>query len=242
MQFKILFYLLLIVLLNSCKKSSDDFSPILAKDYLKFEIGKSYYYRYDSTLPANFGASLINKSFIAKDSIESSFFDALGNKSYRIYRYITDTLQKTPWIFTTTITATIKNNNIEFVENNLRFIKLSNIVNNNYSWKGNSYINTQFNSPYYYYNNWDYRYTNINQPFTSLKQIFDSTITVQQQDAAIPAVFDPTIYNEKTIAKEVYAKNVGLVYKELLFYIWQPSSQRFQDDAIGIKMNLIDYK
>jgi hypothetical protein len=244
MQLRSIISLFIVATFFSCKKTTESFKPLLVTDIFTYQVGKTFIYRYDSTFTSNFGTTIATKSFIAKDSVESSFLDAIGNPSFRIYRYLTDTLQSAPWVFASTIVATINNNNLETVENNFRFIKMASPVNNNFSWKGNIYINTQSQGPNYFYDNWDYRYSNLYQNFTVLKGTLDSTYTVLQQDIATPINFDASIYNEKVFSKEVYAKNIGLVYKEFLFYIWQPtpSPARFQDDAVGIKMNLIDYR
>jgi hypothetical protein len=39
----------------------------------------------------------------------------------------------------------------------------------------------------------------------------------------------------------VYAKGIGLIYKEFLHYEWQ-APKYLEDRTYGIKLNLIDYK
>jgi hypothetical protein len=81
-------------------------------------------------------------------------------------------------------------------------------------------------------------------PFKCLKGTLQNTYTVLQQNTQFPSSgFDPIQYNEKNYSVEVYAKGVGLIYKNFLHYVWQPTpSGRYQDDSYGIRLNLIDYK
>ncbi len=238
-------YIALIVsLLVGCNKVNQNLNITSVNELFPLQVGKVFLYRLDSTVFINFGVSKEIHSYVIKDSIESSFIDATGNTSYRIYRYITDTLQAKPWQFLVTNIATINNGKIEYIENNLRFIKLVDPVSSNKTWKGNIYINTTLGvSPYYYFDDWNYRYEKIAEPFTCIKQKFDTTYTVLQSDEQTPAVFDASTFNDKRYSKEIYAKGVGLIYKEFLFYIWQTTPKpAFQDDAYGVKLNLIDYK
>ncbi len=241
---RVLYLVVLIISFASCKKETQNLSVITASQIYPLAVGKVFIYRLDSINAVNFGAALQTKSFHAKDSIESTFLDVTGRTSYRIFRYLRDTLDSQDWVFSATNYATVTNNTIEYVENNLRFTKLANPVSYNTIWKGNSYINTQLPSSYYFMDNWDYQYQNIDMPYTCLKGILPNTSTVLQQDYQVPqSGFDASQYNEKSYSIEVYAKGVGLIYKDFLHYIWQPTpSPKFQDDSWGIRLNLIDYK
>lgn len=246
MKFNLIAIFSISILLLSCKKENQKLSTISISEAYPLAVGKTFIYKLDSTIPVDFGKKLEVHSYFAKDSIESSFIDATGKTSFRIYRYlrpITDTLNLLPWQFLATHVATINGNTIEYVENNLRFIKLVDPISYNTSWKGNSYINTQQPYGFYYLDDWNYHYTNVEEPFTVIKQKFDTTYTVLQNDEQTPAVFNDQVLNDKKFGKEVYAKGVGLIYKEFMFYIWQTTPKpAFQDDSYGIKLNLIDYK
>ena len=127
-------YLLLvpvIICLFSCKKTTETLNIVAINDLYPIAVGKTYFYRLDSTVTASFGASLVTKSYLAKDSIESTFLDASGRKSFRIFRYLRDTLATQPWTFTATYYSTIDSNKIEYNDNNLRYITLVNPVSYN---------------------------------------------------------------------------------------------------------------
>lgn len=241
-------YLLLIpilICLFSCKKTTETLNIVSINDLYPIAVGKTFFYRLDSTVTASFGASLVTKSYLAKDSIESSFLDASGRKSFRIFRYLRDTLATQPWTFTATYYSTIDSNKIEYNDNNLRFITLVNPVSYNTSWKGNAYINTILPSPYNFLDNWDFHYSTVDEPYTLRQGVVQNTYSVLQQDYRVPqSGFDASQYNEKSYSIEVYAKGIGLIYKDFIHYIWQPTPApaRYQDDSWGIRLNLIDYK
>ena len=233
----------LVLLLSACKKESENLSFVSLNEIYPVAVGKTFTYRLDSTVTVNFGAALATRSYLAKDSVESTFLDAQNRRSYRIFRYLRDTLATQPWKFTATYFTTFTENTVEFVDNNLRYIVLANPVSENTFWKGNVYINTILPSSYYFLDNWDYQYRNLNQSFTTKKGVIQNTYTVLQQNTQIPSTFNAAVYNEKSYSVEVYAKGIGLIYKEFLHYIWQPTPvpAKYQDDSYGIKLNLISY-
>ena len=74
-------------------------------------------------------------------------------------------------------------NSIEYVENNLRFLKLEIPIKQDFSWKGNSYIDTySVNSDVKYLDDWDYIYDSIDVPLTINSLTIDSTIKVSERD------------------------------------------------------------
>lgn len=247
MRSSIVFAVLIVLpVLVACNKKEVADYPVL-QQYYPLQVGKTLTYRLDSIVPVAFGQALQTRYYLLKDSVESQFTDALGRPSFRIFRYIRDTAQTQPWTYKQTNVVTIDNNNrqIEYVENNLRFVVLRAPVNNGFSWKGNSFIDTKSSSSTVkYMDGWDYTYMDVNQPFTVRKGTFDSTIAVLQVDeVSPPGPFNPSFYQQTNYAKEVYAKGVGLIYKELLHKTWEPSpAPHWLDGSFGVKLNLVDYK
>jgi hypothetical protein len=226
--------------------SKETLSIVTAQDLYPLQTGKVFIYRLDSTVLANFNQSLVVHSYIAKDSVESQFLDAQGRNSFRIFRYLRDTLQTQPWQYIFTYYTTIANNTVEYVDNNLRFVTLVSPVNTGTQWQGTQYINTISPSPYSYFLGWNFEYQNADQPFTTKKGVIQNTYTIYQQDETLPDIpFNSNNYQERSYSKEVYAKGVGLIYKEFLRWVYQPPSavnKYYQDGSYGIKLNLIDYK
>jgi hypothetical protein len=238
------FGIITILFFYSCKKQTETFASASINNYYPLQTGKTYLYRLDSTIPAPFGASLIVKSYQAKDSIESTFIDNEGRESYRIFRYTRDTLATQPWRFAATYFATPANKTLEYVDNNLRFIKLHLPIREGYTWKAHSFIDTKsINTPISYLDEWEYEYRNVDENYKVLNKSFDSTITVFQHDETTPAgPFNPNNYQQRNFGQEIYAKGVGLIYKEFLHWTWQITpKQGYEDGSYGVRLRLISH-
>jgi hypothetical protein len=249
---QILFVLIICVgtasLFMACSKQTETLNLPALTDYYPLQTGKVFIYRLDSSLIPVSGASELEiKSYHARDSIADTIRDNLGRLSYRVYRSITDTLETQPWQNIASYYITPEDNTIEVMdENNLRFIKLKQPLQNDYSWMGNSYIDTRSAaSPYQYMDGWNYYYQNVAIPYTVLQGTPPNTITILQQDeTSPPGDFDPNNYQQRNYSVEVYAYGIGLVYKEFLHRTWQvtPPPAKFDNDSYGIKLNLISYR
>jgi hypothetical protein len=243
--FSLIIFVYTIASFTSCKKENEAISFPAVFEYQPLKIGSTYTYRLDSTITKPFSSILEIHSYHLKDSIESVFIDNENRMNYRVFRYLRDTLDVQPWKYIATYTWTIAGNNLELMENNLRYIKLVSPVTSNSIWKGNSYIETKSaTSNYRYLDNWLYNYQNIEQPFTTLKGSILNTITVMHRDETDPAgAFNPINFQERNFSKEVYAKEIGLVYKDFLHWTWQVNPVAgYQDGSYGVRLNLIDYK
>ena len=231
---------------TSCKKN-DSFIALnnVAANYYPLDTGKIWIYRLDSTTTPAFGTSLIMRSYHVKDSMGVAFMDNTGRESWPVYRFITDTLEQAPWRSLSTYYVTPVDKSIEVMDdNNLRFIKLVTPVKENFTWKGNSYIDTRSGySLYQYLDGWDYMYKAVDSGFTTLAGVIDSTVTVFQRDETSPeGPFDPQFYQQRNYSVEVYAAGIGLIYKNFLHWTWQPTPPppRYEDGSYGVILNLIE--
>lgn len=225
-------YLLIAVFIalafTSCKKESEDFKPLTVNDYFPLKVGDYLNYDLDSTVFVNFGTVRKIVSYQIQDRVDDSITDNLGRPSFRVLRFIRKDATM-PWSFNNTFSVTNTGGSIEYVENNQRFIKLQFPLRQDFSWKGNSYINTTSVEPdMRFLDNWDYTYDSVNMPITLNALTIDSTIKVMEkddfigQDPSIPG----TLYGEKTYSVEKYAKGIGLVYREFLHWIYQGQEGR----------------
>ena len=246
-------YWFVIVLLTfsviACKKKTENIGLTDVTSYYPMSVGRVFIYRMDSARLINF-SQLVTAYYLVKDSVAGKYVDILGDTSYTVFRYITDTLASYPYQYSETHSIVYANNKIEYVDgNNARFIPLANPVSFNTSWSGNSYldIDHQRITDNTSYKGWTYQYTSINQPYTVFDSTFQNTVTVQQV-ADSSGVFDPSILNSKTYSVEVYAKGVGLVYKEIMDYFFQPpvtepyKAGYYEDGCFGVKLRLVSYK
>ncbi len=235
----------LLLFLFSCTKQTQSLSLSPVTDYYPTVVGKSFLYRLDSTLYVSFGTVIQVNSYIAKDSIAATFQDNEGRTSYIVHRYLTDTLQLQPFVYNSDYYITPTSNNIQVVDaGNLRFIKLAAPVSVSNTWQGNSYISTSADT-LSYLTGWQYQYQNINMPYTVLAGSIDSTITVIGANEP-PTVqpFNPNLYQSNLYSAEVYAKGIGLIYKEFSYWVWQPLGSitpGYTADSYGVKLSLISH-
>ncbi len=237
-----LFFIL--VFFISCKKENDNFTSDSVTDYYSLQVGKYITYNLDSSLYINFGLKDTTVSYQVQDRVDAQVTDNLGRDGYRIIRYIRKDATEA-WEPNNTFMVVPTDNSIEYIENNLRFLKLKMPVKQDYSWKGNSYIDTYtLNSDLIYLDDWDYIYDSINVPLTINSLTFDSTLKVFERDEfegddpSLPT----TQYADKTYSVEKYAKGVGLIYREFLHWEYQgEQSPTHGYTGYGVKLSIIDH-
>lgn len=229
----------------SCKKETANFSSESINDYYPLQVGKYITYNLDSTVFINFGQKDTIISYQVQDRVDAQITDNLGRSAYRIIRYIRkDTSQA--WAANNTFMVVPTDNSIEYVENNLRFLKLESPVKQDFSWKGNSYIDTySINSDLKYLDGWDYIYDSIDVPLVINSLTIDSTLKVTERDEFLGQ--DPSIpgtqYAEKSYALEKYGKGIGLIYREFLHWEYQGGQTGVPGyfNGYGIKLSIIDH-
>lgn len=238
----VLFAVVCTVLLGACKKDPEVLSFAPLSDYAPLKVGSYITYQLDTFKYLPFSLRDTTVRYQVKYAVDAAINDNLGRPAYRIIRYIRKTAQNS-WSPDHTFTALNTGTSFEFVENNLRFIKLKDPIKEGYSWKGNSYIDTySLNSTVAYLDDWDYVYEGINEPVTLGTLQLDSTITVNQRDEVLGST---GFYNQTNFSVETYAKGIGLVYKKFLHTEFQPASPGsgafYTDDSYGVTLTMIDH-
>lgn len=183
--------------LYSCKK---DVAPPLDVGYGYFPTNVGHWIIYDVVTiehdaPVNKHDTAV---FQIKEIIESTFLDNEYRETQRIERYLRSD-STLPWVIKDVWFSNLTSSTAEKVEENVRFIKLIFPISLEKTWDGNV-SNPQ--------DIWNYEYTEVDAPYTINILSFDSTVTVLQ--------IDEGNLIEKNYALEIYAKNVGMIYKELL--------------------------
>jgi hypothetical protein len=229
-------------LLQSCEKTTDYPEPLLS-DYMPLKSGSYHIYQVDSLIYTNFGTRDTLRRYQVKYEIDSLLRDNINRPAYRIFRYI----RKTPaqsWQPQGTSWAILDENQFEWVEQNLRFIKLRRPIVNGFQWKGNAYIDTySSNSLLRYMDNWLYTYDSVGLPLTLGSLNFDNTLTIQQRDEIIGVPEDPSGYHEINQSREKYAKGVGLIYRIFFHKEYQPNNGGYvADGSYGIEMTLLEHR
>lgn len=226
----------------SCKKENADFRLEPVTDYFPLEIGKYITYDLDSTVFTNFNQDLTVKHYQAQYRVDASVTDNLGRPGFTVSRYLRqDSTQ--PWTIDNVFTAVPTGKSIEFIQDNLRFIKLMMPIKEGFSWKGNSYLPFDPYRSYVFANptfmeDWNYTYEGVNSPATIGLNNFENTITVLE---VADSTGDPktTQYAEKTSAIEKYAEGVGLIYKEFIHWEYQSGDNTYK--GFGETLSITDH-
>lgn len=215
--------------LFSCNEK-EEFVTESLPDYVPLAPGKYITYRVDSTVFPNFGRAVDTHYYRVKHVVDALVTDNLGRPSYRIYRYISDSSGTTPWMANGSYFITVLNDQMEEIDDNLRWIKLHAPLRGGFSWKGNRYLPDQAYSPLYLFNNdyamddWDYYYEGDPQTELIGNRQLDDVFTVQSIDESenIPWNHD-SVYAARTFLREKYAKGIGLVYREYIMWDREPN-------------------
>jgi hypothetical protein len=235
----------IVFLLVSCKKEINNFSSESLTDYYPMQVGKYITYNLDSTLFTNFGQNQVIVHSQAQDRVDAQFTDNSGRPSFRILRFVRSDASQ-PWVPNNTFMVTPTENAIEYVENNLRFVKMRLPIKQDFSWKGNAFINTYSTiNDVRYLDDWDYIYDSIGQPLTISTIKIDSTLKVAERDEFLgqnPSI-PGTQYAEKTYSVEKYAKGIGLIYREFLHWEYQGPQNGAAGYYVGygVKLSIIDH-
>ncbi len=220
-----------VVFIISCKKEKDEVTVDYGYNYFPTDSGSYVIYKVDSVIYNDF--DLINlkrkSTQYLKEVVTEEFTDNLGRQAKKIERFITDSLNH-PWKEYNVWYLVKNTTNVEKVEDNVRYIKLTFPVAVGNSWHGNRYnelnafpfTNLKFTATNF---DWIYTVSEKDKSYVNGTVSSDSTVTVVQvQDSSNV---------QKVYSVEKYSRNIGLVYKEL----WRLDAQltpgkTYENDAV----------
>jgi hypothetical protein len=243
--------LAIIFSITSCGKETEEFKTESISDYFPLAVGKYITYRLDSTVFTNFGRNEEIHRYQVKHVVDAQVPDNLGRPSYRIIRYLRDSLGTQPWVENGTYFITPLTDQVEVIEDNLRFIKLHLPFKLNTDWKGNKYLSDDPYASLYTFNNdddmndWDYNMDKFETTTTIGGKTVSDVYTISQIDESYNApVTDFNIAGWRTLASEKYSKGIGLVSRDLIMWEYQPNTNGTgvgPKTGFGIKMWAIDH-
>jgi hypothetical protein len=219
---------------------------------MPLQTGKYIHYRLDSMRFIDFGQRDTIVSYDAKDVVDGELTDNLGRQTFRVVRYLRDITSTNDEDYTARLTyfVTPTREAVEVQEENLKFQKLRLPVNEGYSWHGNSFLPaTPYYTIYQFSNDedinvWNYTYNNVNTQSMINDNTYDSTVTVLQvaDSSNVPIEF-PEGLAYRNYWTETYAKNIGLIYKEIVMWEYQPpnSGNPGFRSGFGLTMSIIDH-
>ncbi len=253
-----LFTLLVLVLFIGCTKETETCNTDSLSSYLPLQTGKYITYRLDSTVFTQSGRKEETHTYQEKLEVAAQLTDNLGRPSYRLDRYIRDSAGQNAWSHAGATFITPLTNNIEVINDNLRVLKLTLPVKEGNTWKGFRYVSSgttnEPEGPYHslyefnddnhiHLNDWDLTYGTKDERLTLNGQTIDSVVTVLGPDEASNApVADPNSFGSRTYLADKYAKNIGLVYQELIMWEYQPNPNGTPFKVgFGVKRSMIDH-
>ena len=242
MKRSLLFLGFAMMILASCKKTDETFVSDPLSTYYPLEVGKYISYRLDSTVFVNFGTTQEIHTYEVKYLTDAQITDNLGRPAYRIIRFFRNNASEA-WSPDATFMAVNDNTQFEFIENNLRYIKLKLPIKNGTNWKGNSFIDTySVNSPVRYLDSWNYLYDSVGLALSIDTMSFDNTLKVDQRNEVIGNPEDPNSYSEINIGIEKYAAGLGMIYRKFYHSEYQPGGNGFfADGSYGVEYTIIDH-
>ena len=217
----LLIYLSVLFFFTTCKTDDTPDELKTAENYFPLTIGKYIVYSVDSILYHEV-APTDTSHYEVKEILVDTFYDLDGRLNYKIERFsrVADTAD---WNLVNVWSVLFTDNQLQKIENNLRFIKLVAPLKNDISWEGNIYLGGLEDIPVdeecnnlIYLEDWNYHYKNVEQTHIVNDFEFLNTITVIQEGDSNLIWLD--------YAEEVYAEFVGLVQRDFYHYYTQDFS------------------
>lgn len=233
----------------SCDEK-EDFNTETITDYLPQAAGKYITYRLDSMVFTNFGTVTEIHKYQVKHQVDALVTDNLGRPAYRVFRYLRDSAGTQAWQPNGSYLVTLLDDQAEVADDNLRVIKLHLPVKDGFSWKGNKYLPDDPYYPLFDFNNddnmadWDFYYDGSSSPFSYKGINYSDVITVEQVDEEVNIPINPQFYAAKSRSVERYSKSIGLVYRQLEIWEFQPprpGGGGNDKKGFGITMWMIDH-
>ncbi len=107
-----------------------------------------------------------------------------------------------------------------------QFIKMVYPIQQGLTWAGNANIDVKDPS-LSFYKNWQYTYQDVNKSYNNGYVNYDNTVTVIEDNESVNyPQLDSAVFAYRIYAKEVYAFNVGMVYKEWTHWDYLPTNEK----------------
>lgn len=208
----------------SCKKENKNFEDA-TRNYFPLKMGKYVTYAVDSVYYIDTTCTQYNVKSQMKYAITDTFTDKKKRLSY-IMNVYSRPYDGAIWHSINVILLTPTTNGLLYFQDNAQYTKLMFPVVEGFSWLGNKDIQTNI-AQLSYLKNWNYTYKNYHESYNTGYVNFDNTVTLLLNDESVnyPNV-DSAVDAYRTYAKEVYAYNVGMVYKEWTHWTYQADTEK----------------
>jgi len=187
-----------------------DIEPDSSPEFIPLALGKTLIYAVDSVF---YKEDILPDTvrIFAREVVTDTLRDNEGDLVFRIERSERAT-ENDPWQITQVLSMKRTNTQAERVENNQRFISLTFPFRRNASWEGIGFNSdslqlTVRGEVIEIFKDWESRFDEIFVPQMVNSFLFDSTVVVLHANSEN--------FIEKRFNREVYARGVGLVLKEM---------------------------
>ena len=216
MQIKMKQLLLLLsitVFFFACKEESIAPEPIdLQEDFFPLDVGKTWIYETDSIV-YNKQLSTVDtlRGFVREEIVDA--FEAADESTVYVIDRSFRRDETLPWINTDVFSASIIGNKATRNEENLRFVKLILPPVVDQEWDGNQFFDestqvTINGESIEVYKNWDSKVLSIGETVNINGVDYSNTVEV--------ILVDTNNSIEKRYVKEIYAKGIGLIHREMV--------------------------
>ncbi|MBY0427148.1 MAG: hypothetical protein K2Q22_16045 [Cytophagales bacterium] len=197
-------------------------------EYFPLKVGDTAVYqvaRYDTAVNGN----VIASNYFLKEVVQDTFVDAQYGISYKVDRYKSPVSSTSSWVYDSTWYSYKNNFEAVRVENNVPYVKLSFPIKNNKEWDGN--MKNVYGENMYKMINVDRKYQLGSLEFPK------SLLVLQTPDTT----YDRIVGQNKRL--EVYAANVGLVFKQAVYISINSSVSQSSPARSGVNYSqkLISY-
>lgn len=189
--------LLILMMLFGCSEDNEDYFVARDMGYYPVETGK--YNQYEVTEINIDAPSEVYDTihYQLKELIGGSYTDNEGQEAYMFVRYKRQDTTKN-WSLSDVWSLSVSNQKLFLTEENLKYVKIYFPVSTGKSWDGNAYNTLEPQT---------YEITGLDRPETINNFYFDSVLTVTQEA-------DSSLIH-KDLLFEQYARDTGLIYKEI---------------------------
>ena len=226
------------VTLFSCKKNTIS-NTDLTRNYFPLQFGRYVTYAVDSILYKISDTTAVEIKSQMKYAITDTFTDRKKKLNYVMNVY-TRPYDGADWQSNSVILIQASATQLLYTQDQNQYVKLMFPVSEGFSWPGNEYVVTT-DPDKAYFKNWNYTYQDYRKSYFNGIVNFDNTVTVLEDDESSNYLYvDSQVAAYRTYAKEVYADNIGLVYRELTHWTHAADTTQFRNGYTVI-MQAIDH-
>ena len=219
-QFLLVLLGTMILCFSSCKEETIPAMTVeVDTDFYPLEVGRTWIYQTDSVVYNKQLNSIDTFLGFVKEEITAEFVAAEDVDTYSIERSFRRSVSD-PWIVTDIYSASIIDNRATRNEENLRFVKLVFPTTLGQIWDGNQFFDESINvnvggEMIEVFKNWGSEVIDVE----STEIVKD----IQYVNCTVVILADSENSIEKRYAKEIYAKGVGLISRDMIILDTQNS-------------------